>query len=171
MFTLDEVLAAKPTNSPISAGDYWAGILRLAEVKVKGMTGRALEPASYTDAGHTTPDAIDSTKYVWYLREPTGTALAFSVLSAFTLGGETVAEADVTIGIKRLIFTTAGDVAVTYPGGYMRDTTVKAVLLQIVIDTMHTIHRGMQEGTVPDLARIRDGLMPYSDCGYDAVRE
>jgi hypothetical protein len=171
MFTLADVLAAIPANSPIIAGDYWDGVLAQAERKVKTFTGRALESASYTDTGHTVPDAVDSAKHVWYLREPTGAALAFSTFSGtLKLNDTAVAEADVTIEAKRLVFATAGDVEVTYSGGYMAGTAaVKAELLQAIIVTMHEIHRAGQEGLKPDFGYVAELLAPYTSYGYDAV--
>lgn len=167
MFTLAEINAAKPPNSPISTGAYWQSILYAAERKVKDITRRELESASYSDVGHTTPVENDdgSIAYAWYLREPTGTALAFSALTRFTLDDSTVATADVTIEKARLIFGGDGEVKVTYAGGYMRDTATggaQDVLLGAVIITMHAIHKADQVGTAPDYSLAADVLAPYT---------
>jgi hypothetical protein len=167
MFTLIQVNAAAPANSPfkVAAGAYAEGILLMAERKVKSICRRALETASYSDVGYTlaceNPDG--ATVYAYYLREPTGTAIAFASLTAFTLNDDTVATADVTREATRLIFNSPGEVKVTYPGGYCRDTTGAAVvLLQAVIGTMHAIHKAMQESVKADYSTIEELLDPYT---------
>jgi len=163
MFTITEVNAAKPPNSPIGTGTYWDGILLAAEQKVKDICRRQLESASYTDIGYTIPVDNDNTRaYVWYLSEPTGTALEFSALSAFTLDDDTVDSTDVTIEVNRLVFNSAGEVKVTYAGGYMANATAKTVLKQAVIATMHALHKALQDGGKPDLSAVIDLLQPYT---------
>jgi len=164
MFTLAEVNAAAPPSSPIpDSGDYWTGILKLAERKVKSICRRALDSATYTDTGYTLPveNPDGSMVYVWHLREPTGTALAFSAFTTLKLDDATVDEADVTIEAGRLIFSGPGEVEATYPGGYMRDEIIKAELLQAVIATMHAIHLGLQKAETPDFAQVEDMLAPF----------
>jgi hypothetical protein len=163
LYEMADVLAAKPPNSPIVQSDYWDGMLRIAESKVKAICRRKLQQDNYMDKGYTlsaeNPDG--EMVYVWYLREPTGTALAFTNLTAFTLNDDTVDSGDVTIEVGRLIFNSPGEVKVTYPGGYLTDTTHKAIILQVVIAAMHEAHRASQAAVAPNFSLIEDMLGPY----------
>lgn len=162
MFTLDEILAVQPANSPIGDGAYWLSVLAMAERRVKSICGRELESASYTDAGYLLPsESANGKVYVWYLREPTGTAIDFANLTDFTLDDATVDSDDVTIEAARLIFNGGGHVQVTYPGGYLRSTEATAVIKQAVVRVMHEIHRTMQEGGQPDFQGVKEDLAPY----------
>ena len=174
MFTIAEVNAAQPPNSPIGSSAYWQGILKASEQQVKLLCGRQLESDDYSDVGYTVKQTnSDNTKvHVYYLNEPTGTLLTFAALTAFTLNDTTVAEAEVVIEVKRLVFNTPGEVKVTYAGGYLADTTHKAVLLQAVIASMHALHAYLQGGGSrggfggryygPDLSAIESMLLPYT---------
>jgi hypothetical protein len=173
MFTLAEINAAAPPNSPVkqASGAYWLSVLYAAERKVKDICRRALESASYSDVGYTLPveNTDGSYAYVYYLREPTGSVIAFADLTAFTLNDDTVLTADVTRETTRLVFNSPGEVKVTYPGGYMHDTAAggaKDVLLGAVIAAMHVIHRRNQ-GETADFEGIVDTLRPYTACLYE----
>jgi hypothetical protein len=173
MFTLDDINDAKPPNSPIASGGYWQSVLYAAARKVKDICRRKLESASYSDVGYTMPiDREDDTRgYAWYLREPTGSVIPFADLTAFTLNDDTVLTADVTREATRLIFASPGEVKVTYPGGYMRDTTAggaRGVLLGAVVAEMHAIHKSLQEGGSIDHSAVIDLLGPYTACLYES---
>ena len=149
MFTITEIDAAKPPNSPISTGDYWNDILKLAERKVKDICRRELESSTYTEKGQTVEVENDEgTHYVYYLKEPTGSKIAYASFITLTLDETTVVEADLVIEADRIVFGGAGEVDVAYPGGFMRETTTAVpALRQAVIEVMHILHaQGQQFG-------------------------
>lgn len=161
MFTLTEVLAAKPPNSPIGTGTYWQDVLAAAERKVKALCRRKLEADIYTDRGRLTPVYGDTVQYVWYLREPTGVALDFDDFDLLTLNDAVVAEDDVRIEPDRLVFAVGGDLLAIYPGGWLRNDTAKQELRRAVIATMHLLHNADQTGRAQDWTDVRDMLRPF----------
>ncbi|MBM3313178.1 hypothetical protein FJY70_01135 [candidate division WOR-3 bacterium] len=145
MFTLTQIIAAKPDNSPISTGDYWADLHVVAEEKVKQLCRRKLESANYTDRGLTTTIETDAgTRYVWYLREPTGSVIAYASFTTLTIDDAAVTEGDVVIEADRLVFESGGEVVAAYPGGWLANATATKVLRQAVIAAMHILHQQLQ---------------------------
>ena len=165
MFTLTEIQAAKPPNSPIGDGQYWSDTLKAAESVVKTICRRALESTTYTDKGLTLEVLNDdgTRSNVWYIKEPKGSAFTYAQFTTIKMDDSTVAEADVTIEPRRLVFEGAGEVELTYAGGYMADTTAaKLILRQAVIAVMHLLHAAMQGGTAPDYSAVRQMLGDYT---------
>lgn len=143
LFTITDIIDAKPPDSQITAGAYWDDIRTVAERIVRDICGRELTSATYTDKGELLEEVLDSgTRYVWYLKEPTGSAIAYSSFSAITIGGTTVATTAVLREADRLIFDSSGELVVTYPGGWMRNLTAKAIIKQAVIEVMHILNAG-----------------------------
>ena len=167
MFTLIQVNAAAPPNSPLkqAAGDYWGDVLKAAERVVKSICRRKLElNAAVSDKGYTleVDDGNGGTGYVYYLAEPTGSAIAYASFTTLKLNDDTVATADVTIEAGRLVFLSGGEVELVYPGGFMRDTAEAVPCLRrAVIMVMHTLHESDQNKVAADYATVREMLAPY----------
>jgi hypothetical protein len=179
LFTIGEIVAAKRPDSPIGTSAYWDDLRAAAEEIVKCITRRDLASATYTDKGRLVEVRVDGvTRWAWFLKEPTGSAIAFASFTTLTLDDTTVATADVLIEKNRLIFESDGEIVAAYPGGWMRNSIAQAVIRQAIIEVMHILHaRGTaagytgvaQGGGMSTLsahegvyAQVRQMLAPYS---------
>ena len=168
LITLTRAAEIARPGSPIGAGSYWQRILDAASAKVRQLAGRQLSAASYAESGSTMPvESLDGRRaYVYYLREPTGTALTFGDFTTLKLNGVAQTAADVRIEADRIVFNAAGRVEVAYPGGWMRDATATAALEGAVVDVMEILH---QRGGYAGLSGSQGESLQPEDDAYRAV--
>jgi cobalamin biosynthesis protein CbiD len=156
-----------PPNTAFAEGSaYWQNLLLNADRWVKQFCGRELEPADYVERGDIVDVAVEipgtiglysARRYVYY------TAEHIRSVTTVVAGGATLAATDYEVVGDALVLGRAGDIKVTYAGGYATDSDDMRVLRGAVAAAVEVMHEVRQLGGMASRSGAGEAISADAD--------